>query len=288
MREIVVMSGKGGTGKTAVTASLAVLAGRAVLADADVDAANLELLLDAEALEESPYSGGSAPVKDDGRCDACGLCREHCRFDAIRPDLSIDAFACEACGLCARVCPQDAIAMEPVEDGRLFLSRTPWGLLVHARLAPGGENSGKLVARVRQRARELGAAEGGALLLVDGPPGIGCPAISAITGADRVLLVAEPGVSGLHDLERVLDLADHFRVPAGVVVNRWDLSPEGTRRIADRLEERGIPLIGRIPFDRAVIDAVVAGRPFVLEESPATAALRKLAPEIDDGSRFGT
>jgi MinD superfamily P-loop ATPase len=281
MREIVVLSGKGGTGKTAVTSSLAFLAGGAVLADADVDAANLALVLASETVEEEDFLGMPKPVRDEDLCQACGLCRDKCRFDAFDLALNVDPAACEGCGLCARVCVFGALRMEPHVAGRVFLSRTPYGSLVHARLEPGEENSGKLVTAVRRRARALAEADGATTLLVDGPPGIGCPVIAALGGADLALLVAEPSVSGLHDLDRVLGLAEHFRVPAGVVVNKWDLAPDNTDRIRAGCEERGIPLLGRIPFDRSVVDAIVAGVPPVQGASGAVAdALRAVGERV--------
>jgi MinD superfamily P-loop ATPase len=214
VKEIVVLSGKGGTGKTMLTASFACLAEKVILADADVDAANLALVLPGVRIEDEPFVGGQEPVRDESLCDRCELCRLGCRFGAIGADLSVDRIACEGCGLCSRLCPFDAIAMVPRTSGRLFVSRTARGPLVHARLEPGEESSGKLVSRVRQRARTLGAEEGASFHLVAGPPGIGCPAISALGGADLAVLVAQPGVSGLHDLERVLDLTAHFGVRA--------------------------------------------------------------------------
>ena len=276
MKEIVVLSGKGGTGKTAVTSSFAALAKDAVLADADVDAANLGLVLDARPVEEERFEGGHVAVLDESLCDDCGLCLEKCRFGAIDEGPRIDPLACEGCGLCAAMCHAEAIRMEPRICGRVTVAETRHGTLVHARLDPGAENSGKLVTRVRQRAREIAEERGASLLLTDGPPGIGCPVIASIGGADLALIVAEAGVSGVHDLDRVLDLATHFRVPAAVAVNRWDLSPENAERIESRCAARGVPFAGRIPFDRNVVDAIVAGIPPVLgADGPAARAIRQ-------------
>jgi MinD superfamily P-loop ATPase len=219
-------------------------------------------------IEDEPFVGGQEPVRDESLCDRCELCRLGCRFGAIGADLSVDRIACEGCGLCSRLCPFDAIAMVPRTSGRLFVSRTARGPLVHARLEPGEESSGKLVSRVRQRARTLGAEEGASFLLVDGPPGIGCPAISALGGADLAVLVAQPGVSGLHDLERVLDLTAHFGVRAGVVVNQWDLAPEATDGVRAFAARRGVADLGAVPFDRSVVAAIASARPPVLAASP--------------------
>jgi len=283
MTEIVVLSGKGGTGKTAIASSLAALAERAVLADADVDAANLSLVLSAERIEDVPFYAGESTVRQPEACGECYLCRNLCRFEAIGPDLGIDAVACEGCGLCARVCPEGAIRMVPALAGRLFVSRTPYGTLVHARLEPGEENCGKLAARVKERAREVAAGEGAPLLLVDGPPGTGCPAIATLSGADLALFVTEPGVSGRHDLLRILDLARHFGVPTAVVVNRWDVSPEMTRRIEEDCARAEVPVVGRVPFDRGVVEAVVRGVPFVTAgDGPAAQAIRKVRDRLRD------
>ncbi len=264
MKEIVILSGKGGTGKTSVASSFAALARDTVLADADVDAANLALVLSPETLETVPFEAMPKPVLDPTLCEACGLCRDNCRYNAIDELMRIDPTACEACGLCVRLCPFGALRLEPVVAGTLLVSRTAHGTLVHARLEPGEENSGKLVTRVRQRAKSLARKQGAGTLLVDGPPGIGCPVIAALGGASFAVLVTEPSVSGMHDLERVLDLAEHFEVPAGVVVNKADLAPANTERIHRQCEERGLPRLGDIPFHRGIVDAIVAGIPPVL------------------------
>ncbi len=226
-REIGVVSGKGGTGKTTVTACLAVLASDKVLADTDVDAADLHLVLRPLTLEAAPFSGGKSFHIDPEVCTACGLCEQKCRFEAIShaPTYTIDPAACEGCGLCALVCPVEAVFTRDAINGRTFVSQTPYGPMVHARLGIGEENSGKLVTEVRRLAGRLADRTSAPLVLADGPPGVGCPVIASITDLDQVLVVTEPTVSGVHDLERVLDLAAHFRVPAGVIINKADLNP---------------------------------------------------------------
>lgn len=278
MKEIVVLSGKGGTGKTVVTSSLASMAENAVLVDADVDAANLELVLQPiETRLTEAFTGGDKPVRDADLCDLCGVCHAACRFDAIDESIDIDLAACEGCGLCHHVCPNEAIRMEPRIAGEVFVSGSPRGTLVHARLIPGEENSGKLVSQVRKRGREIASAEEASWILVDGPPGIGCPAIASLGGADLALLVTEPGVTAIHDLERVIDLIEHFRVPAAVLINRCDISRNGTEEIRRRCTERGLRLLAEVPFDRAVVDAVAAGlSPTRGREGPAVRAFRGL------------
>lgn len=231
MKQLVVISGKGGTGKTTVAASFVALAGSVVAADCDVDAANLHLLLQPDVRQEEDFVGHSEPRFDREACTGCGACVEDCAFDALSlgdgfPRL--DPFACEGCGLCGRVCPAGAVEFRPVVTGRFFVSETRHGPMVHARLGVGQQNSGKLVTRVRSRAAELAESLGVERLIVDGAPGIGCPVIASLAGADAVLVVTEPTVAGRSDAERVLRLASHFEVPALVCVNKWDLNPEET------------------------------------------------------------
>jgi len=264
MNEIVVLSGKGGTGKTVVTSSFAALSDATVLADADVDAANMALVLSPEQVEEQVFFGMPKPVLHEDLCVACGLCHEKCRYGAIDESLHLDPTACEACGLCVHVCAVGALELQPNAAGQLFVSRTEHGSLVHARLEPGEENSGKLVMEVRKRAQALAQEEDAERILVDGPPGIGCPVIAALGGANFAVLVAEPSVSGMHDLDRVIELAKHFEIPVGVIVNKSDLAPENTDRLRRQCGERGIPLLGEIPFEREIVDSIVAGTPPVL------------------------
>jgi MinD superfamily P-loop ATPase len=272
MKQLVVLSGKGGTGKTTVTAALAHLASEElsiVLADGDVDAANLELVLEPTKLEEHDFRSGKRAVIDPDECTACGVCETVCRFDAIRPPTEIpfsDAYqveplSCEGCASCFYQCPEDAIRMEEQLAGRWFRSDSRFGPLFHAHLFAGQENSGKLVTLVKQQGRLLASDAGATLLLVDGPPGIGCPVISASAGADMALLVVEPTVSGAHDLERVLSTTEHFGVPALVVINKADLNEERSQEVAAFCAARGIDVVGRIPYDTVVTEAMVEGRP---------------------------
>jgi MinD superfamily P-loop ATPase len=280
MRQLVILSGKGGTGKTTVAAALAHLASQEisiVLVDADVDAANLELVLDPTKQEEHQFVGGQMAVIDPEKCTACGICAEVCRFDALIPGdeaYQVDSLACEGCASCYYQCPEEAIRMEEQQDGQWFRSNTRFGPLFHAHLFAGQENSGKLVTVVKQQARSL-AETGAELLLVDGPPGIGCPVISACSGMDLALHVTEPTVSGVHDLERILGTTDHFGVPSLVVINKADLNPTRCKEISAFCAQRGVELLGHIPYDRVVTEAMVKGLPVTAYTGgPVTEAVR--------------
>ena len=262
MREIVVLSGKGGTGKTTIVGSLAALAKSKVLADCDVDAADLHLLLKPKVKQENEFWSGQVAQIDEEKCTQCGLCQEICRFDAIK-DYRVDPIDCEGCGFCSHICPEEAIEMKENMSGHWFISDTSYGPLVHARLGIAQENSGKLVAQVRQEARRIADERGFDYIISDGPPGIGCPVISSLSGAGLALMVAEPTLSGIHDLERVLGVSGHFGVPAAVCINKYDLNEENSRRIEDYCQDRGIKLAARIPFDNAVTEAIVRGLPAV-------------------------
>lgn len=286
MKQLVILSGKGGTGKTSLAAAFAHLAHegafpvRAVLADADVDASNLELVLSPNRLKTHDFIGGSVAVIDPHLCSACGNCETACRFDAILPGItySVDPIACEGCAACVYQCPEKAIRMEAQTAGQWYRSDSRYGPLFHADLKPAQENSGKLVTLVKQQAR-LAALDGSfPLLIVDGPPGIGCPVISALSGADLALVVAEPTASGVHDMQRILETAEHFRVPALVCVNKADLYPEGAARIESFCRERGLEVVGRIPFDETVGAAMKAGEPVTAfrSVSPAADAIRQV------------
>jgi MinD superfamily P-loop ATPase len=278
MKELTVLSGKGGTGKTTLCAAFAALATDLVLSDCDVDAADLPLLLDPTVLREEAFVGGRTPQIDYTRCMRCGHCRTMCRFDAV--DLQdegryvIDSLVCEHCGLCALACPSQAIQMVDTANGRWFVSRTRFGALVHARLGIGEDNSGKLVTLVRREARRIAQQEGASLLLNDGPPGIGCPVTAAITGADAVLIVTEPTLAGLHDLQRVLALCRHFHLPALVCINKYDINEANTARIRDECRAGHIPVAGEIPFEPAVSRALIARKNVVeFDCGPATEAV---------------
>jgi MinD superfamily P-loop ATPase len=262
MKEIVVLSGKGGTGKTSIVGSLAALAERKVLADCDVDAADLHLLLKPRVKEETEFWSGQVAQIDPDKCTRCGLCQELCHFDAIK-DFRVDPFSCEGCGFCWHICPAEAITMKENLSGHWFISDTRYGPLVHARLGIAQENSGKLVAQVRQQARKIAQEAKLGYIISDGPPGIGCPVISSLSGASLALLVTEPTLSGMHDLERVLGLCRHFGIPAVVCINKYDLNEENTRQIESRCHSQGIRVVAKIPFDNAVTEAMVHGLPLV-------------------------
>jgi MinD superfamily P-loop ATPase len=254
MKEIVVISGKGGTGKTSVTASFAILGGpEIVIADCDVDASNLHLLLNPEPVERNDFYSGKTAKIDADLCSACGLCQDTCRFDAIHSNgqpFVVNAMDCEGCGYCARICPDDAIRMEENHTGKWYASiaRTG-GYFVHAALHAGAENSGKLVARVKNEAKRYARDNNLEYVLIDGAPGIGCPVISSLTGAQFVLIVTEPTVSGLHDLKRVYELVKKFKIEAGCIINKHDLNPEITNEILDYLADEEIPVLSTLPYD---------------------------------------
>ncbi len=256
MKQVTVISGKGGTGKTTILASLASLAKRAVLVDADVDAADLHLLLGPKMERREPFYASKVAVIDPARCDGCLKCEEVCRFEAIR-NLIVDPIACEGCGVCWSICPRDAIQAKEVQSGEWFISKTRYGPMVHAKLGVAQENSGKLVTLVRKEAQRIAQEGNYPLILIDGPPGIGCPVIAALGGVDVALVVTEPSVSGIHDLERILGVCRHFRVPAWVCINKFDINPENTEKIKLHCQREGTPVIGEIPFDAIVTKAMV-------------------------------
>lgn len=276
MKELVVVSGKGGTGKTSMTASLAALAGRVALADCDVDASDLHLVLKPDVRRREPFHSGNEAIIRSEACIGCGLCANLCRFDAIHPaddgvTYAVDEVGCEGCGVCVRACPVGAIAFPERTGGESYLSDTRFGPMAHARLTPGAENSGKLTRLVREEARKAGEAAGLPFLLTDGPPGVGCAAISALTGADAVLAVTEPTLSGAHDLARVLDLARYFRLPMAVCVNKWDIHPGQTEAIERMAQEKDATPVGRIRYDAVFVEAQIAGMS-VIERPPTPAA----------------
>ena len=262
MREVVVLSGKGGTGKTSIVGAFASLANEKILSDCDVDAADLHLLLDPSPVEEHEFWSGQVAVIDGNKCTECGECVSVCRFDAIA-DFMVDPIACEGCGFCSHVCPTGAISMRENMAGHWYVSNTRFGPLVHAKLGIAQENSGKLVHLVRQEAKETAEKAGVALTINDGPPGIGCAVISALSGANLACIVTEPSVSGIHDMERVLSVCRHFSIPTLVCVNKYDVNEEGTRQIEQYCSEQGIPVVARIPFDTRVTEAQVQGVPIV-------------------------
>ncbi|MGC9502312.1 ATP-binding protein [Baaleninema sp.] len=268
MKEVVVISGKGGTGKTTVTANLAALAENFVLADCDVDAPNLHILLKPQILEEEPFYGGKVAVRQIDRCINCGLCRVLCEFEAIAKDGSIDPIKCEGCNLCVVKCPMGALNLVPQQSGTLYFSETEVAPMVHARLKAGGENSGKLVTQVKRVAAQVAKEYGSQWAIVDGSPGIGCPTIASIRGADAVLIVTEPTVSGLADLKRVVQLVEQFRTRAFVVINKFDLNLEMTEEIEAFCGDRNIAVLGRLPLSSVVVDTLRRGELLVRQVSP--------------------
>lgn len=267
MKELVVISGKGGTGKTSLTAAFAALARNHLLCDADVDAADLHLLLHPNVGKTSDFIGGAKARIDPENCIGCGICTDLCRFSAISEDFVVDQLECEGCGVCYAFCPEEAIAFEPRKCGQWFISSTRFAPMVHARLGIAEENSGKLVSLIRKQAQELAESQDLRLIITDGPPGIGCPVIASISGATAALIVVEPTLSGLHDMSRVAELAAHFNIPALVCINKFDLNPEMTATIESEAVQRDLILAGRIPFDSLFVKAMVQGQT-VIEHAP--------------------
>lgn len=262
MKEIVILSGKGGTGKTTIVGSFAALSENKVLVDCDVDAADLHLLLSPEEKQKNEFWSGQTAYIDEDTCIECELCQKICRFDAIR-NFEVDPVSCEGCGFCSHVCPVEAISMEDSMSGHWFISGTAYGPLVHARLGIAQENSGKLVALVREQAKNIAREQNLDYIISDGPPGIGCPVISSLSGVNLAFLVTEPTLSGMHDLDRVIDLCRHFGVPARVCINKFDLNEENARQIEKQCLDRGIEIVGKVPFDNVVIESIVEGVPVV-------------------------
>jgi MinD superfamily P-loop ATPase len=263
MKQIVIISGKGGTGKTVLTASFASLAKSKVMVDCDVDAADLHLLLHPSVKERFEFRSGQTARIDKARCCECGECIDMCRFDAIGKDFVIDPVSCEGCALCSRICQYGAIAMEENVSGEWFISDTRYGPFVHARLGIAEDNSGKLVSRIRQAAKEIAEKEKKSYILIDGPPGIGCPVIASITDTDLAVVVTEPTLSGIHDMLRIIDTTGHFQIPVKVVINKFDLNPENSGKINDICESKDIEIVGRIPFSAKVPRSLVQAVPFV-------------------------
>ena len=260
MKELVIISGKGGTGKTCLTAAFASLDGNKVLCDADVDAADLHLITAPTIKEKHDFQGGHTAIIQKEKCTVCGLCQDLCRWDAISDDFEVDSIACEGCGVCVYFCPEKAIDFPINTCGEWFISETNFGPMVHARLGIAEENSGKLVSLVRREAKKLAEEKNLDLILTDGPPGVGCPVIAAVGGASGVLIVTEPTVSGKHDMERVVRLAAHFNIPAMVCINKFDLNIDLTRDIENFAEKKGLPCLGLIPFDPIFTKAMVQGQ----------------------------
>jgi len=288
MNELVVISGKGGTGKTSVLASFAALAKNHVLADCDVDAADLHLVVEPTIRSRREFRAGHTAIINAEDCRGCGWCLARCRFDAVKwkntgtgIEYYIDPLACEGCGVCVDSCPAGAISFPEEVAGEWYISDTRHGPMVHARLGIAAENSGKLVSLVREQARALAEEQKRDLILVDGPPGIGCPVIASITGASAVLIVTEPTLSGEHDLRRVAELARHFRIRPFVCINKWDLNPEMADKIEAGAVELGVEPVGRIRYDTAVTRAQVEGKSLVeFSKNSAAEDVRKLWEKV--------
>jgi len=260
MKQILIISGKGGTGKTILTGAFASLVKNKVMVDCDVDAADLHLLLSPEIKEKNNFRSGKTAFINKDKCEQCKKCIELCRYGAITDDLVVDPIACEGCSFCSHICPSEAIEMQENESGEWYISETRFGPLVHARLGIAEENSGKLVSLVRQQAKELAEKKACDYVIIDGPPGIGCPVIASLSGITCALVVTEPTLSGLHDAKRVIEVAQHFKVPVQLVINKYTLNIEMTEQIEQYCKDNDIPVSGRIPFDKTVVEAMVEGK----------------------------
>jgi len=260
VKQIVIISGKGGTGKTVITGAFAALAKNKVMVDCDVDAADLHLLLDPSIKERHEFRSGKTALIDKEKCVKCGKCIEVCRFEAIGEDFIVDGVSCEGCAFCSFACPVDAIKMEENISGEWFISDTRFGPMVHAKLGIAEENSGKLVSLVRKQAKELAEKKDADWVIVDGAPGIGCPVIASLSGIDCAVVVTEPTLSGLHDADRVINVAKHFGILARLIINKYDLNLDMTRKIERYCKDNNIDLIGKISFDKTVVEAMVLGK----------------------------
>jgi len=260
MKELVIISGKGGTGKTSLMAAFASLAKNKVLCDADVDAADLHLITAPRLQERHDFQGGHTAIINQDKCTLCGVCQDLCKWDAVSDEFEIDSIECEGCGVCFYLCPEKAIDFPLNICGEWFVSDTPFGPMVHARLGIAEENSGKLVSLVRKKAKEIAEEKNLGFILTDGPPGVGCPVIASVGGASGVLIVTEPTVSGKHDMERVVQLAAHFKVPAMVCVNKFDLNLDQTHAVEEFAKKNNVSFLGRIPFDPIFTKAMVQGQ----------------------------
>ncbi len=263
MKEVLIVSGKGGTGKTSIVGSFAHMAENKILVDCDVDASDLHLLLAPRPREAHDFRSGVKARVETDKCNACGLCAELCQFEAVSMEetASISSLSCEGCAICSHYCPEQAISLDENHCGSWYISDTDYGPLVHAQLFAGEENSGKLVSHIKSQARQLAESTMTELILIDGAPGIGCPVIASLSNVDMTLIITEPSQSGQHDLERILDLTDHFKLPAMVCINKWDLHPEMSEKIETTCHNRDVEILGKIPFDPMVVACQVQGVP---------------------------
>ena len=281
MKQITVISGKGGTGKTTLVGSFAALAENKVIADCDVDAPDLHLLLHPEIIEREEFKGLKVAVMDKTLCTECGTCEETCRFNAIalteESGYAVNPARCEGCGACVFTCPQEALTLKERVSGYAFISKTKYGTMAHAELNIAEEASGKLVTVVRNNAQQVAEKESCELILIDGAPGIGCPVIASLTGVDLALIVTEPTMSGLHDLERILDVTRHFGIGSVVCINKYDINEENSMRITEFCRQRGVEMVGNVPYDPVVTEAMVAGKPVVeFSEGKVSEAIKEV------------
>ena len=280
MREIVIISGKGGTGKTTFVAALASLLVDIIIVDCDVDASNLHLLLQPRVLTRQDFYSGVEAEIDKDNCTECDICIQNCTYGAISSDYTVNTIDCEGCAVCYYFCPADAITLRNRHSGEWFISQTRYGPMVHARLGIAESNSGKLVSLLRRQARQLAEEKSLQMILIDGSPGIGCPVISSITGASHVVVVTEPTSSGFHDTERVLSLTQHFKIPTSIIINKYDLNESIGEKIERSAKGQGIHILGRIPYNMDVTRAMVLGKTIV---EYSNGALVQSIADIADG-----
>ncbi|MCT4601929.1 MAG: P-loop NTPase [Marinifilum sp.] len=282
MIEITILSGKGGTGKTGLTAAFAAIANNFVLADIDVDAPDLHLIMQPKCIERNVFHGARIASINTGTCTNCGLCKKECRFNAIHykseGGLEVNPFECEGCRLCERICPVQAITSEHSSNNYWFISETRFGTMLHAKMGLAEENSGKLVTVVRKNAKKEAFRQNADFLINDGPPGVGCAAIASVTGSDQVILVTEPSKSGFHDAVRLIELVNKFKIPIHVVINKWDINPEITKQMESFFLTQGIQLIGKIPFNEDMVNAIVNQKSIVeyKPESEIAKSIKKM------------
>jgi MinD superfamily P-loop ATPase len=282
MKEITVISGKGGTGKTTFTANLASLMDNLVIGDCDVDAPNLHLLLNPVNISEEIHKGAKLAVKNQDLCIDCGKCYDYCRFNAITAaDYQVKNLKCEGCGVCVEVCPTDALKLEAIETGSLYQAESKFGEMIHARLIPGADTSGKLVSEVKKKASAVAKQKNKDWILIDGSPGIGCPVIASLTGSDMAILVTEPTLSGFSDLKRVIEVVKHFKIPAGLVINKFDLNEKIGDRIERYCKEEDIELLTKIPYSRVIVESLQKGELFVDNDQDLRARMTSVIAKLN-------